>query len=215
MHFWPRLFFQDIPAGFWKHNAIKFSAAKNGLELTEKSGAKFRRSGAGLPDFSWRNIPKRGEIYQITTTLPNGHRIYQRNVKYSKWPWNIPAFSMLRPSKIYPSWYFWFENKPSGNPGREITLTYQKWVDDNEAIVLVALNVARVFLLCNNLSEISLHYFLLLSRAFIVSLSGLSFLRCLSSLWYTFMLSLLRSQAWTILETVLHPTPSRRMLLYK
>jgi hypothetical protein len=38
-------------------------------------------------------------------------------VKYSKWPKNISAFSILRPSKIYPNWDFWFENKPSGNPG--------------------------------------------------------------------------------------------------
>jgi hypothetical protein len=50
------------------------------------------------------HIPKRGKIYQITTTLPNGHKIY------------ITALSILRPSKIYPNWDFWFENKPSGNP---------------------------------------------------------------------------------------------------
>jgi hypothetical protein len=72
---------------------------------------------AGLPDFSWHNIPKRGKIYLITTTLPNGHKILQMAVKYPEWPWNIPAFSIIRPSKIYPNWYFWFENKPSGNPG--------------------------------------------------------------------------------------------------
>jgi hypothetical protein len=24
--------------------------------------------------------------------------------------------SIARPSKIYPNWYFWFENIPSGNP---------------------------------------------------------------------------------------------------
>jgi hypothetical protein len=28
---------------------------------------------SGLPDFSWHNIPKRGEIYQTSTKLPNGH----------------------------------------------------------------------------------------------------------------------------------------------
>jgi hypothetical protein len=38
----------------------------------------------GLPDFSRHNIPKRGKIYEITTTLPNGHKIYQIIVKYSK-----------------------------------------------------------------------------------------------------------------------------------
>jgi hypothetical protein len=24
---------------------------------------------------------------------------------------------VARPSKIYPNWDFWFENRPSGNPG--------------------------------------------------------------------------------------------------
>jgi hypothetical protein len=37
-------------------------------------------------------------------------------VIYSKWPKNIPNFSIPRPSKIYPNWDFWFESKPSGNP---------------------------------------------------------------------------------------------------
>jgi hypothetical protein len=43
----------------------------------------------GLPDFPWHYIPKRGKIYQITTTLPNG-------IKYTKWPQNI-----LNGHKIY------------------------------------------------------------------------------------------------------------------
>jgi hypothetical protein len=30
----------------------------------------------------------------------------------------MPRFSVARPSKIYPNWDFWFENKPSGNPVR-------------------------------------------------------------------------------------------------
>jgi hypothetical protein len=34
-----------------------------------------------------------GGICQITTTLPNGHKIYQMAVKYSKRPLNIPTFS--------------------------------------------------------------------------------------------------------------------------
>jgi hypothetical protein len=29
---------------------------------------------------------------------------------------NTPTFSILKPSKIYPNWDFWFENIPSGNP---------------------------------------------------------------------------------------------------
>jgi hypothetical protein len=29
----------------------------------------------------------------------------------------MPSSSIARPSKIYPNLKFWFENKPSGNPG--------------------------------------------------------------------------------------------------
>jgi hypothetical protein len=28
----------------------------------------------------------------------------------------VIRFSIAKPSKIYPNWDFWFENKPSGNP---------------------------------------------------------------------------------------------------
>jgi hypothetical protein len=28
---------------------------------------------------------KRGKVYQITTTLQNGHKIWQMMVKYDKW----------------------------------------------------------------------------------------------------------------------------------
>jgi hypothetical protein len=38
----------------------------------------------------------------------------------------IPRFSIARPTKIYPSWDFWFENKPSGNPGH----LDESWVDE-------------------------------------------------------------------------------------
>jgi hypothetical protein len=40
--------------------------------------------------------------YQNRKNVPNKHKVYQIVIKY--------------PSKIYPNWYFWFENKPSGNP---------------------------------------------------------------------------------------------------
>jgi hypothetical protein len=49
---------------------------------------------------------------------------YQTAIKYTKCPEyipnvhriGIPNFSIPRPSNIYPNWYFWFENIPSGNP---------------------------------------------------------------------------------------------------
>jgi hypothetical protein len=34
--------------------------------------------------------------------MPDGRNIYQ----------NVPPFSFSRPSKIFPSWNFWFKNKP-------------------------------------------------------------------------------------------------------
>jgi hypothetical protein len=34
-----------------------------------------------------------------------------------KWPNNIPTFSIPGHYKIYPNWYFWLKNIPSGNPG--------------------------------------------------------------------------------------------------
>jgi hypothetical protein len=34
----------------------------------------------------------------------------------------LPDFSW--PSKIYPNWDFWFENKPSGNPGSDDSTFY-------------------------------------------------------------------------------------------
>jgi hypothetical protein len=41
--------------------------------------------------------------------------IYQMAVIYYKWAFNMPTYSTLRPSIIYPDWDIWFENKPSGN----------------------------------------------------------------------------------------------------
>jgi hypothetical protein len=40
----------------------------------------------------------------------------QMVIKCSKWQLNISTVLNVRPSKIYPNWDFWFENKPSGNP---------------------------------------------------------------------------------------------------
>jgi hypothetical protein len=47
---------------------------------------------------------------------PKGHLICQ----------HIPS---QRPPKIYPNWYLWFENKPSGNPGeiRDVICPVPQW----------------------------------------------------------------------------------------
>jgi hypothetical protein len=56
-----------------------------------------------------------GKYTKITTTLPNGHKVYQMAVKYSKLV-NVLTYSSLWPSRNYPNWNFWFKNIPSGNP---------------------------------------------------------------------------------------------------
>jgi hypothetical protein len=81
---------------------------------------------SGLPDFSLYNIQKR-EKY--TKWLQN----YQMLIKYTKWPENITTLSIPGPSKIYPNWYFWSGNKPSGNTGSRVvckTVTRETfWMD--------------------------------------------------------------------------------------
>jgi hypothetical protein len=67
-----------------------------------------------VADFSRYNTPKWGKIYQMTTKVPNGHKIYHLAVKMAI---KIPTSSFARPSKIYPNWDFGFENTPSGNTG--------------------------------------------------------------------------------------------------
>jgi hypothetical protein len=42
-------------------------------------------------------------------TTPNGHKIYQH-------------FPFKGPPKIHPNWDFWYESKPSGNPGDLISI---------------------------------------------------------------------------------------------
>jgi hypothetical protein len=39
-------------------------------------------SGAGLPDFSWYNVPT--PYTKFTQTIPNVHKIFQMAVKYTK-----------------------------------------------------------------------------------------------------------------------------------
>jgi hypothetical protein len=60
------------------------------------------------------NIPKGGKSILIATKLLNGRKMYQMAAVCSKMAKEY--FSIPWPSKIYPNWDFWFENKPSGNP---------------------------------------------------------------------------------------------------
>jgi hypothetical protein len=51
---------------------------KRGVQYVDDCGYK-----AGLPDFSWFKIPKRGKI-------PNDHKLYQMAIKYFQWQKNRP-----------------------------------------------------------------------------------------------------------------------------
>jgi hypothetical protein len=55
------------------------------------------QSGAGLPEFSWHNMPNRAKMYQIVTKLPHRHKMSQI---YSKWQQNIPNFCIPKLTQI-------------------------------------------------------------------------------------------------------------------
>jgi hypothetical protein len=61
------------------------------------------------------NIPKREKYTKGPKNytkrlciIPNGHKLSLSAIHYTKWPQNIPTFSILWPSIIYPNWDFWF-----------------------------------------------------------------------------------------------------------
>jgi hypothetical protein len=39
--------------------------------------------------------------------ISNGHKIYQMAIKYTKWRYTIPTYSIARLSKTYPNRDFW------------------------------------------------------------------------------------------------------------
>jgi hypothetical protein len=64
------------------------------------------QNGTGLPDLSRRNIPKLENIYHIATKLPNGPKMYQTAVLYSKWPKNTPTNFPLKGLEKLPKFGF-------------------------------------------------------------------------------------------------------------
>jgi hypothetical protein len=86
------------------------------FEKEKKTGSNFQRLcfllfikefiGAGLPDFSRRNIPKLGKMYQIATKSPNGHKMYLMALLYSKWPKNMPTFFHYKVLENLPKFGF-------------------------------------------------------------------------------------------------------------
>jgi hypothetical protein len=64
---------------------------------------------AGLPDFSWYNIPKWGKVCQVATKLPNCHNIYQITIicRYIQNGQRIyKLFSWHGPPKFTQIWIF-------------------------------------------------------------------------------------------------------------
>jgi hypothetical protein len=66
---------------------------------------------AGLPDFSWSNIPKRKKYTKLPQNIPNGHKIHKMAAKYfkthryayhSKALQNLPKFVLK-----YTNWQPW------------------------------------------------------------------------------------------------------------
>jgi hypothetical protein len=54
----------------------------------------------------------------MATKLPKGHRMYQMALMYaySKFPNNIPTFSIPKTTKIYPFLVFWIEDHLAALP---------------------------------------------------------------------------------------------------
>jgi hypothetical protein len=69
-----------------------------------------------LPDLSRYKIPKRKKYAKLPQNIPNVHKIYQKTKKWTKNPQNIATPSIAIPSKIYPNFEFWFENKTIWQP---------------------------------------------------------------------------------------------------
>jgi hypothetical protein len=63
-----------------------------------------------LPDFSWYNIPKRGNSYRMSKNISKCCKIDQMSIK-------VTNIFIARPSRIYPNCDP--ENIPSGNPVRK------------------------------------------------------------------------------------------------
>jgi hypothetical protein len=96
---------------------------KTGGDDTTRPRRQSRTRGAR---FSLVHDTKNGQkCTKWKQNVPNGHKISQMSVKYSKWPYYISTFSNLWPSKIYPNWDFWFGKKPSGNPEQDSSFIYK------------------------------------------------------------------------------------------
>jgi hypothetical protein len=68
-----------------------FVSFKNKTVLTNKFDSPrkkklSRRGKSRVARLFVKQFTKLGKIHQITSKLPNGHKIYQMAIKYTKWP---------------------------------------------------------------------------------------------------------------------------------
>jgi hypothetical protein len=84
--------------------------------LLPVSGKNLRGTLQGCQIFLGTTYPESGILTTYYTKL--------LPIKYTKWPNLFPTdikytknYPFQGPFKIYPNWNYWYENKPSGNPG--------------------------------------------------------------------------------------------------
>jgi hypothetical protein len=75
-----------------------------------------------LPDFSWYNIPKRGNSYRMSKNISKCCKIDQMSIK-------VTNIFIARPSRIYPNCDP--ENIPSGNPVRKRSENFSAEMEDS------------------------------------------------------------------------------------
>jgi hypothetical protein len=62
------------------------------------------------------------QAFQIGKNITNDHKLYQTAIKCTKWPKNFPNGHENKALKKFTQICdFWFENKPSGNPGQVLS----------------------------------------------------------------------------------------------
>jgi hypothetical protein len=78
---------------------VEFGSARTTtrVEKTEQGKSSLE---AGLPDYSWYNIPNGHKIYQMATKIPNGRKVRQTAIKYTnifhyKTLQNLPKLGFL------------------------------------------------------------------------------------------------------------------------
>jgi hypothetical protein len=112
------------------------------------------RQPSGLQD--WANFCLLGECQGcqifLCPNIRNWEKIQQMTTNYTKWPLNIPNghkiyhhLPIKGPPKFIQIWDFWFESKPSGNPGECTYVSLRKFFRKKHIFSGVWLHFGRFF----------------------------------------------------------------------